>query len=124
MTSDLIRQAETQDEVFALLDAFIDSCCLWDKTNLLPAAMAARPADFVEVGERCLLLLNELDAASRGLDERRTAMLKEALRVYAAAFDRLNRLKRELRRCSGYEAPARERRKRSRQHARSPIVIH
>jgi hypothetical protein len=89
MVTKSIREATTETEVFALLNAHIYEALSCGKFSVLPAKIGLPANDLADVCQRCSILSNELDLASRWLDARRSAMVKDALEVFAAARDRL-----------------------------------
>ena len=105
MIVDGIEQARSEAEVFALLKAYMERTQTCGKLSRLRAEMVAAPTAFKELFAQCLALLSELDAASR-LDGTMSAAIKEVLRVFGSALQRLKTLQSAARTARSQAAPA------------------
>ncbi len=101
MIADQIREAKTRQEVFSLLDAYIEAVAGSDKAGYLPEGTATLPDGVNDLMQRCLHLLGELDAASKRLDGRACGVIKEVLHVFGNALNRLKLLEHEQHRPTG-----------------------
>jgi hypothetical protein len=92
MITDVIREAETEHEIYFLLTAYVEAVRYLDKFNFLPRYMRDLPfagMDSVKVRVEGLRAgLGESDILNRPL-------LKEAMDIFAAALDRLGSLEQE-----------------------------
>jgi hypothetical protein len=103
MIADVIREAQTEQEIFQLLNAYIEAGGGGGKPSYLLEDPAASPSCANDVMQRCLELMSKLDVASRQLDDTACAALKEALHVFSNALSRLKLLEREKHRSlAGY----------------------
>ena len=94
--TDFIRVSATDDEIRSLLTSYLDALRHGDQLNGL--SITSSPLTGVaEVNRRIAALLAELDIASKRLDDRSCAQIKEALHVFVAASNRLQRLDRARR---------------------------
>ncbi len=107
MMADMIRKAETKQEVLSLLSAYIEAVGSSEKARFLPEEVITSPEGANDLIRRCLGLMGALDAASRRLDDGACAALKEALHTFGNALDRLKSLEREQHRSSDGYPPAR-----------------
>ena len=98
MLSKLMREAGTEADVLALVNAFIEASRACGKLSCLPAYAAAPVSGFNTLLQRCLSLLGELDGASKRCDEPARATIKETLHVFSTALERLKAIQHEMRR--------------------------
>jgi hypothetical protein len=108
MIADRIREAGTEQEVFSLLNAYVEAIGGSEKARYLPQGMVSSPDSVVGLMQRCLGLMGEIDAASKRLDDRACAALREALHVFSSALNHLKWLEHETRRSSIDSAAAHE----------------
>ena len=95
MISDLIHEARTEQEVFHLLNAYIEAVRGFGQPSYLPEDMATSPSCANDVMHQCLELMGELDAASKQWDDQARLALKEALHIFSNALNHLKLLERE-----------------------------
>lgn len=105
MIADLIREARTEQEIFHLLNAYIEAAGCDGKSSYLPDDMATLPSCVNDVMQRCFKLMEALDVSSKRLDDEACLALKEALHVYGNALNRLKSLEREKHRSLGGYVP-------------------
>jgi len=98
MITDVIRNADSEHEVFVLLSAYVGSThvdstfqCLSECANELPLQ------DTVEIQARLGQLMHELDSASRNLDDHACLVLREAVHVFGTSLNRLVSLEKRQR---------------------------
>jgi hypothetical protein len=90
MITNIIREANTEPEVYFLLTAYIDAIQFGDKLNCLSEHLTSLPLTGLDdVRQRSVKLVTELDAASKRLDNSVCAVIKEALEVFGTALTRL-----------------------------------
>lgn len=93
MFIDIIRQAESEHEIYFLLTAYLEAVQFSDKLKLLPDSMERLPlASIDSVRERFRKLIVELDKASKELNDNACAVIKEAMCIFNAALNRLESL--------------------------------
>lgn len=103
MIDDLIRIAQTEEEIFQLLNAYIESGAGGGKPSYLLDDTATLPSCTNDVMKRCLKLMGELDGASKRLDDEACRAIREALSVFCNVLNRLKLLEREKHRSfAGY----------------------
>src|SRR5476649_2209790 len=90
MITDVIRNADSEHEVFVLLSTYVGSArggdqfrCLSECANELPLQ------DTVKVRVLLGQLMLELDSASRNLDDHACLVLREAVHVFGTSLNRL-----------------------------------
>jgi hypothetical protein len=111
MITDVIREAESEHQIYFLLTAYLEAVRYGDRLNLLPDALKRLPLTGMnDVKERFEQLFIELDSESKGLNHRACAVLKEALHVFSTAINRLDTM-------AGTRQVPGERRRRNRQRA-------
>ncbi len=89
MIADVIRKAETEHEIFLLLNAYIEAARFCDKLHCLPDDITRLPLDgAADVRMRFEQLIPELDAASKRLDDRSCLVIREAVHVFGTALSR------------------------------------
>ena len=112
MITDVIREAESEHQIYFLLTAYLEAVRYSDRLNLLPDAIKRLPlGGMTDVKERFEQLFIELDSESKGLNHRACAVLKEALHIFSTATNRLDAMYGAQQQLPG------ERRKRRRQRA-------
>lgn len=90
MITDVMREAESEHEIYFLLTAYLEALRFSDKLNLLPAPLERLPiTGMADVGKRFEQLFIELDSASKGLNNNACIVIKEALHIFSTAFNRL-----------------------------------
>jgi len=96
MFTDVIRTAETEHEIFFLLTSYAEAVRYDRPIQPLPEAITRLPVRGVaDVWERFDQLVPELDAASKRLDDKAVALIKQALHTYGTALGRLQVLDKE-----------------------------
>jgi chemotaxis family two-component system response regulator Rcp1 len=96
MFTDAIRTAENEHEIFFLLTSYAEAVNYDRPIQPLPEAIIRLPVRGVtDVCERFDQLVPELDAASKRLDDRAVALIKQALHTYGTALGRLQTLEKE-----------------------------
>src|SRR3954468_9399916 len=96
MFTDVIRTAENEHEIFFLLTSYAEAVNYDRPIQPLPEAITRLPLRGVaDVWERFDQLVPELDAASKRLDDRAVALIKQALHTYGTALGRLQTLDKE-----------------------------
>ena len=96
MFTDVIRTAENEHEIFFLLTSYAEAVRYDRPMQPLPEAITRLPVRGVaDVWERFDQLVPELDAASKRLDDRAVALIKQALHTYGTALGRLQTLERD-----------------------------
>lgn len=99
MLADVIREARTEQEVFHLLNSYIEAVGSHGKPSyLLDEDVAALPSCANDVMQRCSEFMGELDAASRRLDDKACLECREKLHIFSNALHRLKLLEHEKRR--------------------------
>lgn len=93
MITDVLRKADTDHVIYFLLRSYINNVQYREHAKKLPAKVAALPlVSKADVRSRFEVLVLELDAASRRLDDRACVNIKEALVVFGIALHRLQSL--------------------------------
>jgi hypothetical protein len=95
MIADQIRDAQAEQEVFHLLNAYIEAVGCGGKSSYLPEDMATLPSCANDVMQRCSELMGALDAASKQLDDKTCLATREALHIFSNALNRLKLLEHE-----------------------------
>jgi hypothetical protein len=91
--TDVIREADSDHVIYFLLISYINAARYSDKVKSLPDRIAALPlAGKDDVRSRFELLMAELDAASKRLDDDACVTIKEALTTFGIALFRLQSL--------------------------------
>ena len=89
LITELMREARNEQEVYHLLNAYIEGTgCGLERRYLLEDAPSP-PSCTSDVMQRCSALMVELDGASKRPDEQACLALKEALQVFGNALHRL-----------------------------------
>lgn len=95
MIADVIREAESENQIYFLLTAYLEAVRYSDKLNLLPDTIRQLPiTDMADVKKRFERLFIELDRESKGLNHRVCTALKEALHIFSTAINRLESIAR------------------------------
>lgn len=95
MITDVIRDAESEHQIYFLLTAYLEAVRYSDKLNLLPDTVTRLPiASMADVKARFEHLFIVLDCESKGLNDRVCMVLKEALHIFSTAINRLESLAR------------------------------
>ena len=95
MISNIIREANTESEVYFWLTAYIEAMRFGDKLNLLSEHPTRLPLTGLDdVRGRSAKLIAELDVASKRLDDKVCVVIKEALEIFGTALTRLEMFQR------------------------------
>ena len=95
---DLIRNADSEVNIYALLTSYIDALGHSDKGMLVAQSLLALPIyGAADLQARYSLLLAELDLASRRLDHQVCIVYKEALAILATALHCIRLIKYSMR---------------------------
>ena len=95
---DLIRNADSEVNIYALLTSYIDALGHSDKGMLVAQSLLAPPIyGAADLQARYSLLLAELDLASRRLDHQVCIVYKEALAILATALHCIRLIKYSMR---------------------------
>lgn len=90
MMVDVMREADTEHEIYFLLTAYIEAVRFCDKLSCMPESITRLPLrGMPDLKSRFGELINQLDVASRRLDDRSCAVLREALHIFGTALQRL-----------------------------------
>lgn len=91
--TDVIRDADSDHVIYFLLSAYVNANRCGDRLKSLPEPVAALPlSSTADVKSRFEVLIVELDAASKRLDDQACLMLKDALTIFGTALNRLQSL--------------------------------
>jgi len=91
--TDVIRDADSEHVVYFLLSSYVNTARYRNTLKGLPEQISALPlASKGEVRSRFQMLMLELDGASKRLDNKACATIKEALAVFGTALNRLQSL--------------------------------
>lgn len=106
MLTDVIRTAENEHEIYFLLTSYAQSMRYGRPVTPLPDAIVRVPVrGLPDVRERFDQLVPELDAASKRLDDKSVALIKQALQTYGTALGRLQWLENERLKAEDAGAP-------------------
>jgi hypothetical protein len=107
MFADIIRNASTEHEVYFLLTSYIESVRSGDKLNCgVSERITGLPLNgSADVKERFKLLLLELDAASKRLDDNACEVIREGMHILSSALIRLNAFDEKSVRLQGVPVP-------------------
>jgi len=87
---DAIRDANSEQDTYVLLTAYLEAMQRHEKRKMLPEYVTSLPMNGKDdVMARFEKLVAGLDAASKRLDDEACLVIKEALAVFGAALDRL-----------------------------------
>jgi len=93
MITDVIREAESEHEIYFLLTAYLEAIYFSDKLNLHPDLADILPiASMEKVRERFVQFIVELDRASKELNHNACLVIKEAILIFNTALNRLELL--------------------------------
>ncbi len=96
MFTDAIRTAENEHEIYFLLTSYADAVRYDRPVESVPEPITRLPVKGPnDVKERFDQLVPELDAASKRLDDKAVALIKQALHTYGTALGRLHSLEKE-----------------------------
>jgi hypothetical protein len=88
--TDLIRASASDHEIRFLLSSYLDAVRHGrEPSSLVESAISTPLTDVSDVNRSIAALLGELDIASKRLDDRGCAQIKEALQVFATASERM-----------------------------------
>lgn len=91
--TDVIRVAGSDHVIYFLLSSYVNTSRYGDRLKSLPEQVAALPlTSRDDVKSRFEILMRELDAASKRLDDQACDILKEALAIFGIALNRLQSL--------------------------------
>jgi hypothetical protein len=115
MFADVIRNSNTEHEIYFLLTSYIEAVRFSDKLHCaIPEHITRLPLNgIVDMRERFELLMLELDRASKRLDHNSCMVIRESVHIFGAALNRLSGLDERHRQPSdmavaaaGYNPPA------------------
>lgn len=93
MVADIIRNANTEHEIYFLLTSYVESVTSCDKLHCMSERITRLPLNGVaDVRERFEQLMIELDAASKRLDDNSCTVIREAVHILGCALNRLSML--------------------------------
>jgi CheY-like chemotaxis protein len=96
MFTDVIRTAENEHEIYFLLTSYAEAVRYDRPVHAVPEPITRLPLRGPDdVRERFDQLVPELDAASKRLDDKAVALIKQALHTYGTALGRLKSLEKE-----------------------------
>lgn len=88
--TDVIREADTEHEIYFLLTAYLEAVRFGDKLNFLSEHLTSLPLTGLDdVVGRSTKLIAELDGAPQRLDDKERVVVKETLEVFGTALSRL-----------------------------------
>jgi hypothetical protein len=91
--TDVMREAESDHVIYFLLNSYINAARYGDAVKSLPGQIAALPLTSKDdVRSRFEILMYELDAASKRLDDEACVTIKGALSTFGIALFRLQAL--------------------------------
>ena len=93
MIADVIRNADSDREIYLLMAAYVDA--MRSVANLSDELIEQPIIDSDDLRARFRQLITELDNASAQLDAEAVPAIKEALHIYGTALDRLRTLDHE-----------------------------
>ena len=93
MFADIIRNANTEHEIYFLLTSYIEAVRFCDKLHCMSEDITRLPlSGIADVRERFEQLMIELDAASKRLDDNSCTAIREAVHILGAALNRFSLL--------------------------------
>jgi hypothetical protein len=93
MIADAIRETDTEHEIYSLLTAYIEAVRYGGELDLLSEPLTSLPITGPDdIRARSAILIAELDSASKRLDDKACAVIKEALVIFGAALNRFELL--------------------------------
>lgn len=93
MITDVIREAESEHEIYFLLTAYMEAIHFGDKLNLQSDLADILPiASMEKVRKQFKQFIVELDMASKALNHDACLVLKEAMLIFNIALNRLESL--------------------------------
>jgi hypothetical protein len=96
MFTDAIRTADNEHEIYFLLTSYADAVRYERPAGTVPESITRLPVTGADdVKERLNQLVPALDAASKRLDDKTVALIKQALHTYGTALGRLQSLNKE-----------------------------
>ena len=91
MFADIIRNANTEHEIYFLLTSYVEAVRFCDKPHCVSEHIIRLPLNgAADVGERFRQLMIELDAASKRLDDDSCTVIREAVHILGSALNRLS----------------------------------
>ena len=93
MYSNVIREARNEQEIYFLLNAYVEAVRFADQLNVVPEPLKRRPLDGRRLVKEQYQKLLELDRASVNTNDSACPVIQEALPIYGAALERLETLK-------------------------------
>jgi CheY-like chemotaxis protein len=91
--TDIVRTADSEHEIYFLLTSYIEAVRFNNRASGVPPDVTRLPLHGMDdVKARFEKLLIELDVASKGLDDGRCALIREALHILGTAWKRLESL--------------------------------
>ena len=91
MFADVVRKANTEQEIYFLLTSYIEELNSVEKPHRLSEQVMSLPLnDAADVRKRFEQLIIELDAASKRLDDYSCMVIREAVHIVGTALSRLD----------------------------------
>lgn len=98
MITNVIREANTKQDIYFLLTAYIEAVRFGDNLNCLPEHVTRLPlTGLKDLRGRSAKLIYELHGGSGRFDDKQCVALKETLEVFDAALHRLKLLEQRYR---------------------------
>lgn len=92
MYSNVIREARNEQEIYFLLNAYVEAVRFADQLNVVPGPLKRLPLDRQGVVKEQYQKLLEMDQASATANDSACLVIKEALPIFGAALERLETL--------------------------------
>ena len=93
MFADVIRKANTEQEIYFLLTSYIEELNSVEKPHRMSEQVMSLPlSDAADVRRRFEQLIIELDGASKRLDDYSCMVIREAVHILGTALSRLDML--------------------------------
>lgn len=92
MYKDVIREAKSEQEIYFLLNSYVEAVRFGDQLNVVPDPVKRLPlAGRTQVRQQYQKLV-ELDKSSGATNDSANTVIKEALPIFGAALERLESL--------------------------------
>ena len=93
MIADVIRNTNTEHEIYFLLTSYVEAVRFCDKLHCMSDHITRLPlTGMADVSTRFEKLMIELDAASKRLDDNSCVVIREAVHIFSSALNRLQML--------------------------------
>lgn len=92
MYSDVVREAKSEQEIYFLLNSYVEAVRFGDQLNIVPPSVKTLPLRGESQVRAQYQQLVELDKASRNTNDNACLVIKEALPIFSAALERLESL--------------------------------